>query len=179
MKRHIIFAAFLLGLSVFTTSCNNDLGVEPEKSIEVKDSEETEYQLQLTLQTNYSLQDAGLEQSGHIIMLDCQSTGSSLTFSDVTSTSELYYNMDEGRIYGTVHVSMPNTEETLMLRIEEKNDYRSWEELEQSCHEAVSYRQFAGMNFNGQICLSDMPSSMFAADSDATFTIDIKGSLSY
>ena len=161
MKTSIFLSALFLS-TMFLTSCSDDLAVEPAKTEKTNtNTYETEYQVNFDVQSSFDLLRPTDERQGsETLHFAGQGFGSSATFGDVSTTVDLYYGLEDGVFYGTVTLDIRNSSEKLELRISHKNDVRAWSDLSDECLSAVSAKQFASMDFNGEMCLTDFPSDI-------------------
>ena len=162
--KNILFITALIASTGLLTSCAGDLTVEPTEGTghtQTSHTYENSYAIDVQV---YSSLDMPMEtdERGQIntVKLTGVGNGTSQTFGDVSTDVELYYGTEDGKLYGTVKMYVPSTDEELVLRVDEKTQVLSFESLESNCLSALSSKQFAGMDFNGNVCLTDFPSSL-------------------
>jgi hypothetical protein len=178
MRTHIFLTAIIAWTLIFT-SCTEDLIIEPDMNTEnTVQTFEEEYLLAIRAETELSSTDfCDSPQCGHMIPLSGDGLAFSNTFGPMDVNVNLDYDTDNGRVSGTMTFTVRNTEEKLHISIEEKGTSREWHELNGSCRAASSYKPFAEMNFNGEMCFEQLPGDMRSMGKGHTAVILITGEL--
>ena len=178
--KNILFASTLILLSGMFTSCSKDAPVEPIKEVFEQTpttSTETEYQIQLAVHTSLTAPSEGdVAGQSRTIKLTGSGVGSSATFGEVETTSVLYYGLDDGKFYGTVQVDLMHSNQQLVLRVDDKISGSALNNLESQCFAAMTMEQFADMDFNGELCLTQFPDNLTEIGAEMV-TFQISGTL--
>ena len=172
MKTSVLISSLLLSALMFT-SCSEDLRFEPSPSSNPK-TFTPEYHLSIDVRSSLDLAHHSDEREGiNTLRLTGKGYGTSETLGEVYTELNLYYGPEDGALYGTVIIELVNSEEQLTLRVNHRLDSREWSDVSGNCLGALSSQQFADMDFNGEMCLTDIPSELLEVGSrEISFTIN-------
>ena len=162
MKTSVLFSTLVLS-TLLLTSCSEDLVVEPSKTTSSTTSTyDSEYHIDIDVRSSLDLLRPTDERQGQqTLHMSGEGEGSSVTFGDVSSKVDLYYGLEDGRLYGTVMIDLHNSDQQLQLRVDHKlSDVRNWSDVASQCLAAMSDGQFAEMDFSGEMCLTDFPEEL-------------------